>query len=50
MDAVISSLDVTAWFMWQLQGDDAAAKAFIGEKPELMDNELYQEQKIDLAE
>lgn len=39
---------VTAWFMWQLQGDEDAAKAFIGDKPELMNNELYQEQRIDI--
>jgi len=36
---------VTAWFMWQLQGDEEAAKAFIGEEPELFRNELYQEQR-----
>ena len=41
---------VTAWFMWQLQGDDEAAKAFFGDKPELMNNEHYQEQRIDLVE
>ena len=39
---------VTAWFMRQLQGDDEAAKAFIGDNPELMSNELYQEQRIDI--
>ena len=39
---------VTAWLMWQLQGDEEAAKAFIGDAPELMSNELYQEQRIDL--
>lgn len=37
---------VTAWFMWQLQGDEEVAKAFIGENPEIMNNELYQDQKI----
>ena len=41
---------VTAWFMWQLQGDEEAAKEFVGDKPELMNNELYQEQRIDLGE
>ncbi len=41
---------VTVWFMWQLQGDEEAAKAFVGDKPELMNNELYQEQRIDLGE
>lgn len=39
---------VTAWFMWQLQGDEEAAKAFIGDSPELMQNELYQDQRIRL--
>lgn len=39
---------VTAWFMWQLQDDAAAALAFTGEDPELLKNELYQEQRIDL--
>ena len=39
---------VTAWFMWQLQNDPNAAKAFTGDSPELMNNELYQEQRIDL--
>ena len=38
---------VTAWFMWQLQGDEDAAKAFVGDKPELLDNALYQDQRID---
>lgn len=37
---------VTAWFMWQLQGDEEAAKAFVGENPELMSNPLYQNQRI----
>ncbi len=36
---------VTAWFMWQLQGDEYAAGAFTGEKPEMMNNNLYQDQK-----
>lgn len=39
---------VTAWFMWQLQGDEEAAKAFTGDNPELLSNPLYQDQKIDL--
>lgn len=34
---------VTAWFMWQLQGDEEAAKAFRGETPELSNNRLYQD-------
>ena len=41
---------ITAWFMWQLQGDEEAAKAFIGNDPELLRNPLYQDQKIDLTE
>lgn len=39
---------VTAWFMWQLRGDEEAAKAFIGESPEIMNNGLYQDQYIDM--
>lgn len=40
---------VTAWFMWQLQGDEEASKAFNGDNPEILKNELYQDQKIDLS-
>lgn len=39
---------VTAWFMWQLQGDEEAARAFIGDAPEIMTNPLYQDQKVSL--
>lgn len=39
---------VTAWLMWQLQNDSDAAKAFTGDTPEIMNNKLYQDQKIDL--
>lgn len=39
---------MTAWFMWQLQGDTEAAKAFTGDAPELLANPLYQDQKINL--
>lgn len=39
---------VTAWFLWQLQGDEEAAAAFTGADPELLTNPLYQDQKIDL--
>lgn len=39
---------VTAWFMWQLQGDQEASKAFSGANPELLSNPLYLDQKIDL--
>ena len=41
---------VTAWFMWLLQNDKEAAKAFVGEKPELLTNPLYQDQESDLGE
>ena len=34
---------VTAWFMWQLQGDEEAGKAFIGDNPEIRNNKLYQD-------
>ena len=34
--------------MWQLQSDEGAAKAFIGDSPELMNNSMYQDQRIDL--
>ena len=37
---------VMAWFRWQLQGDEEAAKAFIGDSPEILSNNLYQDQKI----
>ena len=39
---------VTAWFMWQLQGDENAATAFIGNDPEILKNPLYQDQKTTL--
>ncbi|MCR5491053.1 MAG: alpha/beta hydrolase [Bacilli bacterium] len=38
----------TAWFMWKLQNDENAAKGFIGENAELLQNSLYSDQKIDL--
>ncbi|MBR2801530.1 MAG: alpha/beta hydrolase [Erysipelotrichaceae bacterium] len=37
---------VTAWFMWQLQGDEEAAKAFCGTQPELLNNPLYCDQAV----
>lgn len=40
---------VTAWFMWHLQGDEEAAKAFCGEDAELLKNGLYQDQWIGLG-
>lgn len=39
---------VTAWFMWQLQGDQNAAKAFVGESPEILNNPMYQDVAVDL--
>ena len=39
---------VTAWFMWQLQGDEEASKAFNGENVEILNNELYQDIKINI--
>ncbi|WP_156812198.1 alpha/beta hydrolase family protein [Alloscardovia criceti] len=41
---------VMAWFRWQLQGDEEAARAFIGDSPELLNNPDYQGQRIDLEE
>ncbi len=37
-----------AWFMWQLQGDEEAAKAFVGSDAEVLSNVLYQDQQIDI--
>lgn len=41
---------VVAWFMWQLQDDQEAAKAFTGNDPEILKNEQYQDQQIDIVE
>ncbi len=41
---------VTAWFMWQLQNDNNAGKAFVFDIPEINSNKLYQDQKIDIVE
>ncbi|MGN0866712.1 MAG: alpha/beta hydrolase family protein [Oligosphaeraceae bacterium] len=41
---------VTAWFMWQLQGDQEAGKAFIGNAPEIRNNKLYRDIAIDIDE
>ena len=41
---------VTAWFIWQLQGDTEAAKAFIEGNPDILNNKLYQDQKITIEE
>ena len=37
---------VTAWFMWQLQGDEYAAEAFTGTNPEISNNSLYQDAQV----
>ena len=39
---------VMAWFMWQLQNDAEAAKAFVGNAPEVLSNPLYVNQQINL--
>ena len=39
---------VMAWFMWHLQGDQDAAKAFVGDDAEILTNPLYQDQQINL--
>lgn len=39
---------VIAWFRWQLMDDEEAARAFIGSAPELLTNNLYLDQRIDL--
>ncbi|MGN1410671.1 MAG: hypothetical protein ACI4XJ_10935 [Eubacteriales bacterium] len=36
---------VTAWFMWHLQNDSEAAKAFVGEDAEIMHNKMYLDQQ-----
>lgn len=38
---------VTAWFMWQLQSDQNAARAFIGNDAEILTNTHYQDQQIE---
>jgi hypothetical protein len=39
---------VTAWFMYYLQGDEEAGKAFRGNNAEITENEFYQDQKSNL--
>lgn len=39
---------VTAWFLWYLQGDEEAAKVFSGDSAELLENQLYSNQQIDI--
>ena len=41
---------VTAWFMYFLQGDVKAGKAFFGDNPEISTNELYQDIMINVNE
>ena len=36
----------TAWFMWRLQGDEAAAAAFLGENAEILHNANWQDVMI----
>ncbi|MCI9553209.1 MAG: lipase [Acutalibacter sp.] len=40
----------TAWFMWLLQGDEEAGKAFSGKSPEIFLNNLYQDVKIEMKQ
>ena len=40
---------MTAWFMWLLQGDKEATKAFIGDNAEIMSNSLYQDQQSNIT-
>ena len=39
-----------AWFLWQLQDDEEAGKAFTTNTPELLNNPLYQDQMIEISE
>ena len=41
---------IAAWFMWKLQDDDCAAKAFIGADPEILSNKCYTDQMIHLSD
>ena len=41
---------MTAWFMWQLCGDEIAARAFAGDDAEILNNGLYQDQQCHIAE
>ena len=41
---------VTAWFMYFLQGDEEAGKAFFGDNPEISANKLYQDIMINVTE
>ncbi|AUW23303.1 hypothetical protein C6562_10415 [Streptococcus suis] len=37
---------MVAWFMWRLQGAPEAETAFQGNSPEIVQNKLYQDQRI----
>lgn len=39
---------VTAWLLYQLQGDKEAAKVFIGDNPEIVNNKMYSDLNIDI--
>ena len=39
---------VMAWFMWKLQGNEEAAKGFVGASPEIMTNSAYQDQQSNI--
>lgn len=41
---------MTAWFMWLLQDDENAAKAFVGNNAELLFNTIYQDQEVHIPE
>ena len=34
---------MTAWMLWELQGDEEAAGAFVGEDAEILHNEKWQD-------
>ena len=40
---------VTAWLRWLLQDDETAAKAFVGDRPEILENTLYCAQRVVLT-
>ena len=40
---------MTAWFMWQLNGDAEAAGAFVGGDAEILTNSLYQDQHVNIV-
>ena len=34
---------MTAWMLWELQGDEEAARAFVGDDAEILHNEKWQD-------